>query len=261
MSQILNPIRALLASAAGVGIGVLLAKGYRLLPLLLVGGAALLIGLCFIVGKSNLSKRPELGSLLMESGYALSLLAVAIAGGLLFWLIAAKSPAKGAAALSRQTFSSLVSALTVFAGAMSIDLNAWNPVKHAIKTTFTGEFVGRLDPDGRDAVRAVGNEDYGALHPGEKVSGWGWQARRLRAKQIARALKPEAIKKHEDLVSAGTSNAKSGTTSAKSIAAVITSETVIAQIRNELRRQTGHDIEAAKLSDLIKSSVLRSNAP
>jgi hypothetical protein len=49
-------------------------------------------------------------------------------------------------------------------------------------------------------------------------------------------------------------------TSAKSIGAAITSETVIEQIRKELRRQTGHNMDPAELSDLINSSVLRPDA-
>jgi len=36
---------------------------------------------------------------------------------------------------------------------------------------------------------------------------------------------------------------------------------VIDQIRKELRRQTGHDMDPAELSDLIRSSVLRHDAP
>jgi predicted type IV restriction endonuclease len=49
-------------------------------------------------------------------------------------------------------------------------------------------------------------------------------------------------------------------TSAKSLAAVITSDTVMEQIRKELRRQTGHNIDPAELSGLIRSSVLRPEA-
>ena len=49
-------------------------------------------------------------------------------------------------------------------------------------------------------------------------------------------------------------------TSAKSLATVITSDTVMDQIRKELRRQTGHNIDPAELSDLIRSSVLRPEA-
>jgi predicted type IV restriction endonuclease len=49
-------------------------------------------------------------------------------------------------------------------------------------------------------------------------------------------------------------------TSAKSLAAVITSDTVMEQIRKELRRQTGHNIDPAELGELIRSSVLRPEA-
>ena len=49
-------------------------------------------------------------------------------------------------------------------------------------------------------------------------------------------------------------------TSAKSIGTAITSDTVIEQIRKELRRQTGHNMDPAELRDLIKSSVLRPDA-
>jgi len=49
-------------------------------------------------------------------------------------------------------------------------------------------------------------------------------------------------------------------TSAKSIGTAIISDTVIEQIRKELRRQTGHNMDPAELKDLIKSTVLRPDA-
>jgi len=49
-------------------------------------------------------------------------------------------------------------------------------------------------------------------------------------------------------------------TSAKSLGLVITSPVVIEQIRKELRRQTGHNMDAGELCDLLKSSVLMSEA-
>jgi type I restriction and modification enzyme subunit R-like protein len=48
--------------------------------------------------------------------------------------------------------------------------------------------------------------------------------------------------------------------SAKSIGAAIISDTVIEQIRKELRRQTSHNMDPAELKDLIKSTVLRPDA-
>jgi len=44
------------------------------------------------------------------------------------------------------------------------------------------------------------------------------------------------------------------------VAAVIVTDPVIDQIRRELRRRTGHDIDPAELSELITSSVLRPDA-
>jgi hypothetical protein len=49
-------------------------------------------------------------------------------------------------------------------------------------------------------------------------------------------------------------------TSAKSIGTAVISDTVIEQIRKELRRQTGHNMDPSELRDLIKSSVLRPDA-
>jgi hypothetical protein len=49
-------------------------------------------------------------------------------------------------------------------------------------------------------------------------------------------------------------------TSAKSLGQVITSDAVIDQIRKELRRQTGHNMDTAELCDLLRSSVLRPEA-
>jgi len=189
MKQVLSPLGAFLASAGAVGIGVLLVKGRWILPLVLVAACVAVVAACFLVGKTILSTHPRGGSLLMESGYVLLLLAAACAGGLLFWLVVAKSPAKNATELSKQAFSGLVSGLTVYAGAVIIRMDVpWNPVKKQIKKTFAGRFTSRPDNDGKDASDAVALDDYGARHGGEQVSGWGWQARRLRARQIARAL-------------------------------------------------------------------------
>jgi hypothetical protein len=44
------------------------------------------------------------------------------------------------------------------------------------------------------------------------------------------------------------------------VAAVIVADPVIDQIRRELRRRTGQDIDPAELSELITSSVLRPDA-
>jgi hypothetical protein len=46
-------------------------------------------------------------------------------------------------------------------------------------------------------------------------------------------------------------------TSANSLGAVIMSDTIIEQIRKELRRQTGHNVEVGELRELLKASVLR----
>jgi hypothetical protein len=70
-------------------------------------------------------------------------------------------------------------------------------------------------------------------------------------------LSKEAFRHH---VIDGLWRARAATTAA-SIGAVITSGPVIDQIRKELRRQTGHNMDPAELSDLIKSSVLRHDAP
>jgi len=44
------------------------------------------------------------------------------------------------------------------------------------------------------------------------------------------------------------------------VAAVIVTDPVIDQIRRELRRRTGHNMDPAELSELITSSVLRPDA-
>jgi hypothetical protein len=49
--------------------------------------------------------------------------------------------------------------------------------------------VERTDDAGRDPNDAVALDDYGGRTGREKVSGWGWKARRWRAKHISRALK------------------------------------------------------------------------
>ena len=50
-------------------------------------------------------------------------------------------------------------------------------------------------------------------------------------------------------------------TSANSLGAVITSDTIIDQTRKELRRQTGHNVEPGELRELLKASVLRPECP
>jgi hypothetical protein len=49
-------------------------------------------------------------------------------------------------------------------------------------------------------------------------------------------------------------------TSARSVGQAIISDPVLEQIRKELRRQTGHNMETAELSDLLRSTVLRPEA-
>jgi hypothetical protein len=44
------------------------------------------------------------------------------------------------------------------------------------------------------------------------------------------------------------------------VAAAIVADPVIEQIRRELRRRTGHNMDPAELSELITSSVLRPDA-
>jgi hypothetical protein len=46
-------------------------------------------------------------------------------------------------------------------------------------------------------------------------------------------------------------------TSAKSLGTVITSDAVVEQIRKELRRQTGHNMEGGELRELLVANVLR----
>ena len=46
-------------------------------------------------------------------------------------------------------------------------------------------------------------------------------------------------------------------TSPNSLGAVVTSDTIIDQIRKELRRQTGHNVDSDELRDLLRSRVLR----
>ena len=66
-------------------------------------------------------------------------------------------------------------------------------------------------------------------------------------------LSKEAFKRHliDDLWQV------KAATSAKSLGAVILSETIVDQIRKELRRKTGHNVDPTELSELITSSVLR----
>ena len=63
-----------------------------------------------------------------------------------------------------------------------------------------------------------------------------------------------------DMEGAGTASGTVKTADALEVAAIIVTGPVIDQIRRELRRRTGHDLDPADLSELITSSVLRSDA-
>jgi len=52
----------------------------------------------------------------------------------------------------------------------------------------------------------------------------------------------------------------SGAADILEVAAIIVTDPVIDQIRRELRRRTGHNMDPAELSELITSSVLRPDA-
>jgi predicted type IV restriction endonuclease len=70
------------------------------------------------------------------------------------------------------------------------------------------------------------------------------------------AISKEAFKRHviDDLWKV------KAATSAKTLASVILSDAVVEQIRKELRRQTGHQIDNKELRELILSSVVRADA-
>jgi hypothetical protein len=59
---------------------------------------------------------------------------------------------------------------------------------------------------------------------------------------------------------AGTASGAVKTADVLEVAAVIVTDSVIDQIRRELRRRTGHSMDPAELSELITSSVLRPDA-
>ena len=63
-----------------------------------------------------------------------------------------------------------------------------------------------------------------------------------------------------DMEGAGTASGAVKTADVLEVAAVIVTDTVIDQIRRELRRRTGHSMDPAELSELIRSSVLRPEA-
>jgi hypothetical protein len=47
-------------------------------------------------------------------------------------------------------------------------------------------------------------------------------------------------------------------TSPKSLSSILTSDTILEQIRKELRRQTGHNIDSEKIGELLRQTVIRS---
>ena len=59
---------------------------------------------------------------------------------------------------------------------------------------------------------------------------------------------------------AGTASGAVRTADVLEVAAVIVTDPVIDQIRRELRRRTGHNMDPAELSELITSGVLRPDA-
>jgi hypothetical protein len=189
IARLLAPLGPLVSGAGGVGLGYLYIKEGWPPPLIIVAVLVISVGAAYLLGKHLLREHPANASRLMEAGYLLLLIAAAVAGATLFWLVVAKTPPKDAPALTTQTFAALVGAGTTYLGAVIIKLdNPWNPVKTHVKATFKKDFLSGRDDDEKDAADAVAFDTFGARHKGEAVSGWGWEARRTRCKEIQRAV-------------------------------------------------------------------------
>ena len=85
-------------------------------------------------------------------------------------------------------WAALSAAITVYLASIVIkpEGKRWNPVGDAVRKVYGGKFQDET-PLAKDARDAVLKDSYGAqapAHKGNRVEGWGWDARRLRTRHI-----------------------------------------------------------------------------
>jgi hypothetical protein len=186
---VLRPLPPLLGALLAVALVVLYLDHGWWTPALVVIGLVAATGLLYGLGRLLLTRRPYYAGFLMEAGLGLLTIAAGVAGAVLLWLAIEKAPGDDASVREKQVWAALSTAFTAYLGSLIIkpEGDVWNPVKSAITSVFAGRFTERRTELERDARDAVQEDEYGAQaveHAGQQVSGWGWDARRLRTRHI-----------------------------------------------------------------------------
>jgi len=182
---------ALVSSLAAIGLANLFLDRGLLWPVSAIAAAGALVGVLYSVGLAGLRRKPYLAAYLMESGLLLLTIGAGVAGALLVVFAIDNQPSPTAPVRDQELFAALFAALASYLGGLIINPKGdrWNPVKDAIKRTFGNDFTRKRDSieeDARDAVKK--DMPYGAKSGGEKVNGWDWNDRRMRSRQLQRAV-------------------------------------------------------------------------
>lgn len=189
MKRVVSALPSLVTGLLAILLGRMWIEGQIVLFAVIIGMALILTGLVYVVGSAVLRDYPSVGSLFMESGQGAAMLVAAIVGGGLLWLGVTYAPGSQADEKSKQTWAAIMAAVAAYLGAVVIKPELpWNPVKSALVKQFRGAFTSRRDPIEKDAHDAWLLPTYGAQAASELVDGWGWDARRLRARHIQRAV-------------------------------------------------------------------------
>jgi hypothetical protein len=189
VSRLASAFGPALAAVSGLVIGFFAYRGGWTKWVIVLGALAIVAIFIGIVGFAIVRTHPQTGVLFMESTYVVALIIAAAVGAVIFWLEIKFAPAKNAQVASNDLYSGLVGVATIFLAALAAALGIKGGlIKSAIKSRFKNDFTNRGTDAEKDASDAVGSESYGALAGGEQVSGWSWRDRRMRARQLRRAV-------------------------------------------------------------------------
>ena len=180
------PSVLLVALSAGVGIGMAW-LGFTtiwLIPIALLGLSALVAWALFRAGKARTKTDPQSAVRLMSVRLALGLLLAGGASALIIAISVWLGAPEKASAQTKELLTASVAALTALITAIFIKDaetadEAWvaKPVADAFQEAFKGEFDG-----GSRGQLAVFGGNF------EGHDGWGYEARRARARAIAEAI-------------------------------------------------------------------------
>lgn len=195
--RLISALPALLATAAGVGLALLVLNGDAAIAGALVIVIVIALGVLYRLGRSLLSRKPRLASLAMEASIGLEFVGAATASGALVWIAIELAPESAADATSvsardKEIWAALSAAASTYLGTVIISPDQeWRPFKKALVAEFGTRFRDAQTPLEKDARDAVNRDDFSPQarqHRGISVAGWGWTARRRRARFVEDAL-------------------------------------------------------------------------